>query len=295
MASSPSQTELYVSCRPQRPPKAFCVEPGKACLLQACGLAPDQTVPVLKSYGGDQCEPARDLIGNLIILTAEKPSAVVGLPGNYKLDVSDLSEDPCVYITEECLDAAGGLAYSTAFCTRSLVPGTGLVEVGADGTCWPVYFVYDCITGAVDCVRLDPETKEMTMALKPIPAPTGEETCEKYPTRFVAVDSTSGVTDLAGLVAFAAANDPGDGEYPTLGPVDPAADKVIAVTLSPRPEDGADMVLVDGVQQGGYQFNAVTDGDYSDVSATALEVPEPCNFIVTVCFMKCVDKAGNPV
>ena len=286
------QVELYVSCRPQRPPQGFCVRPEKACILQACGLAPGQSVPVLKCYGDDQSEPARGIDGALIAVTAEKPTVIVDLPGNYKLDVSALTPDPCVYITEQCVDV-DALPPARPCDTATYAPLSGYAE-NDTGACLPLYLRVSC--AGEECVYLDPETKEWTMALNPIAAPKpSEDNCEKYVARFVAVDSTSGVTDAASLLQFVLDNTPGDNEYPTLGPVDLATDTVVAVTLMPRPEDGEDMVLVDGIEQGGFSFNAETDGDWSDVEATTIEIPDPCNFVASVCVKRCVDKAGNPV
>lgn len=155
----------------------------------------------------------------------------------------------------------------------------------------------DCFYWYRNGIKLEtPPTEEQIMALKPIPAPTpSNDNCEKYVSRFVAVDSTSGLTDVASLVAFVLANETGDGEYETLGPVDTATDEVLAVTLGPRPEDGEDMVLVDSFQQGAFMYSSTVDGPYSDVSGTTLEIPDPCNFLASVCLKRCVDKAGNIV
>jgi len=153
----------------------------------------------------------------------------------------------------------------------------------------------ECVKWYRNGIELEtPPTEEFLMALKIIPArPAVDENCEKYVSRFVAVDSTSGVTDVASLVDFVLANETGDGEYETLGPVDVATDTVIAVSLMPRPENGDDVVLIDSFQQGGFMFNSETDGPYSDVSGITVEIPDPCDFLASICVKRCVDKAGN--
>ena len=146
-------------------------------------------------------------------------------------------------------------------------------------------------------VKLEtPPSEEKLMALNPIPAPApSNDNCEKYVSRFVAVDSTSGVTDVASLVDFVLANEAGDGEYETLGAIDVATDTVLAVNLGPRPEDGADMVLVDGFQQGAFMFSSAIDGPYSDISSVTIDIPDPCNFLASVCLKRCVAKDGSIV
>lgn len=306
MTDKTQQTELYVSCRPQRPPSPFCVRPGKSCLLQACGLAVGQSVPILKSYGGDgACEPARDLAGNLVELIAERPAVLITLPGNYKLDVSSLAEDPCVYITEDCFDRDGAPLDAAPFAAPKryvTTVGPPCDFIGPEPEC-AVYRkytkFYNCEPLQEDCWTKDGQpvepSEEDIMALTPIAAPKPSIDCEIYCTRFVAVDGTSGVTDGTTLLDFILANDPGDGEYETLGAVDPATDTVLSVVLSPRPEDGEDTVLVDGIAQGGYTYD-VDNGAWSDASGATIEIPEGCNFLAVAKLKRKFDtKTGEAV
>lgn len=295
------QVELYVSCAPQRPPRNFCVEPGTACVLAACGLAPDQVVPVQKVYGPDLlCEPARDLGGAVLALTRDRPTIVVSLPGNYKLDVAALSVDPCVRITEQCITAADAAALVAAAAAqtapKTYLP-TGLVQVGSDGVCYPVFLCPGAspayITFNADGV---PE-----MARTPIAAPKLDEPSKlKYASYLVAVDSTSGITDVASLVALVAADEAGPKQYldadgNVVAPLDPVADTVMAVQLQPRPEDGADTVIVSGIPQGGFVYNMETDGPYANTAPIPLAIEDPCNFVASVCWCIAVGKDGSPI
>ena len=134
-------------------------------------------------------------------------------------------------------------------------------------------------------------TENEIMALNPIASPSTKPDCEKYVSRFAAVDSTSGVTDVASLAQFILDNEAGDGEYENFGAVDLAADTVLSITLMPRPEDGEDMLLVDGFEQGGFMFDAATQGPFSDVSGITLSIPDPCNFLASICLERCLTKA----
>ena len=134
-------------------------------------------------------------------------------------------------------------------------------------------------------------TETEIMSLKPIVSPSTKPECEKYVSRFVSVDSTSGVTDVASLAQFILDNEGGDGAYENFGAVDLAADSVLSITLMPRPEDGEDMLMVDGFEQGGFTFDASTQGPFSDVSGITISIPDPCNFLASICLERCLTKA----
>ena len=135
-----------------------------------------------------------------------------------------------------------------------------------------------CVWFKNDTLMNEPPTDEEIMALTPIAAPKPAIDCEVYCSRFVNVDAESGVTDGTSLLDYILANDPGDGAYETLGAIDPATDKVVLVNLAPRPEDGEDLVLVDGFAQGGYSYGE-ENGAWSDAAGATIEISKGCNFL----------------
>lgn len=300
MSCHPNGEFLVDTCGAGQLSSVFSVDVGEMVYLSACGLADGASLPILHRVGNSGCWTPLGLTA----LTEVSPQAVVTMPGTYMVDVSEVPQGMCVFVSakEYPLSVTAVPAPQTPADPQDKVRHVTAVVKCQYVSPHPECVDYTKVTQYYNCPPLTTEhwfrgattietpSEETIMSLKAIASPSIEPTEEKYASRFVAVDSTSGITDLASLVAFVAANDSGDGEYPTFGAVDPAADTVMTVMLAPRPEDGADMLLVDGFEQGGFSFTAGANGSYDDAAGITLSIPDPCNFLASVCWTKSLTK-----
>lgn len=293
---------LVDTCGGFQTSSVFSVDVGEMVYLSACGLEDGVVLPVLHSVGTTGCWTP---LGGTVLAQAS-PQAVVTMPGTYMVDLTAVPEGVCVKVSAKeyplCASAIPVQAQAAAATQDKVRYVTHAIKCEYVSP-YPECIDYTKVTQYYNCPPLTTEhwfrgatsiptpSEETLMSLKSIASPSIEPTVEKYASRFVAVDSTSGVTDVASLVAFVAANDSGDGEYPTFGAVDPAADMVMTIMLAPRPEDGADMLLVDGFEQGGFSFTSGDNGGYDDAAGITLVIPNPCNFLASVCWTKSLTKA----
>jgi len=290
--------ELYVSCRPQRPPEPFCVPSGETCLLQACGLVGDETVPVLKCYADLAPEPARDLAGNEIVLSAESPAALVGLPGNYKLDVAALPTDRCVHITQECGEAGSPFDAALLACLDeikdllvqdnkpAIIQGLAHTE-----TCAPAWIVYPCNdAGGYDfengvVYTIDPatgatETIEMSATFNPGAAPA-EKTDKEDLTPFT-IDGPAAAQPVADVFAAALAAS-ATTAFSVEGSDIALEDMAECGSFTIATKDGRPGIVLNGDTDNPVAAWSDTDGVNT---ANTIEVLEDCSALVIICVKK---------
>lgn len=270
------------------PADHFEVRPNRGCLLHATA-----DVDLVRWIGTDDGMEGAFFPTTYTVTT---DGLLLLEPGVYAFSPADFSGTVTKQDLNDCEIATLNLANEESCVLPQLTPLAGYYEQDT-GKCLPVFGHYECVNGApvFSYVYFNPPEKGPIMANEPIAAPApDEDDCEMYASRFVPVDSTSGVTDGTTLLDFLIANDPGTGEYETYGAIDIATDEVISVTLGPRPEDGADTITVDGNAQGGWTFNSALGG-WANAAGTVLAIDDPCNFLGSFCLKRCVDKQGNPV
>ena len=240
------------------------------CALWAAGLSPSESIAILREVGGEYHATG-------FVLSGDPAAVVIQMPGNYKLDLGEYRNRVVV----ECICPAPDCCCSTTHTQTDLVEDD-------TGHCIPALFEYNCLSGTRRFIYPHPETKELTMAFNLLPAKSGKR-CERYTTEPFILDENNAPagTTLAGIVQLAYDNDGGAKQYPTFLDV-LATDEVMQLVVAMEDED--DVVLLDGQESGGFEWNA-SDDDATFPGQTPFQVPPGCEATVSVCFRKCLSKA----